>query len=169
MSLLKDMRYKTLSVIRRVLSLTDAQNWPDYQSSDAGESVSDARLLGLSTAWACVNLMVGTVGSLPLYVYSPDEDGNDQIDRDHWAHRLLHDSPNEEQTSLDFWEFMQACLELRGNAYARKVMVGTRLVSLLPLPADTMDVARVDGKLRYRYTDEDGKRHDLPADRDWET
>ena len=42
-------------------------------------------------------------------------------------------------------------------------MVGTRLVSLLPLPADTMDVARVDGKLRYRYTDEDGKRHDLPA------
>jgi hypothetical protein len=36
---------------------------------------------------------------------------------DHPLYRVLHDSPNADQTALDFWEFICACLEMHGNAY----------------------------------------------------
>jgi HK97 family phage portal protein len=158
--MLERLKTKAVTAIRRALSLTDPSTWPGYNTSEAGETVTGERIMGLSTAWACVNLNAGTIGSLPLLVYKREKDGSRAIAYDHWLYKLIHDSPNAEQTALDFWEFIQTSLELRGNGYARAPRAQSgRVIALIPISADYMEVRRLDdGRLQYEYPGPKGER-----------
>ena len=148
------------SALVRPVSLTEAESWrPLAQVADSGEVVSDSTVLGLSAVWACTNLLAGTIGSLPMMTYSAGSEGRD-VARDHALFRLLHDSPNFDQTALDFWEFIAASLELWGNAYAAKELDGKgKLLALVPIRPDLVSVRRrSDGALEYRWT-ENGQSH----------
>ncbi len=145
---------------RTKLSLTDPAGWP-RASSYAGVSVTEGSVLALSAAWACVNLLAGTIGSLSLMVYRTDREGNRTLAKDHPLYWILHDSPNADQTAMDFWEGGIARLELRGNMHARKDMIGGRLIGLTPIYNPT--VTRVNGGIRYRWT-EDGRSYDEPQE-----
>jgi HK97 family phage portal protein len=126
--------------------------------SDSGATVTQEVVLGLSAVWACMNLLVGTTGSLPIMVYKTKADER-QKDTKHPLYRILHTSPNADQTAVDFWEYMAASLELRGNAYARKEFNAGKLVSLWPINAANCSVRRLtDGRLEYTWTD-DGKAY----------
>jgi HK97 family phage portal protein len=109
--------------------------------------------LGLSATWACVNLLAGTIASLPLMVYR-DVSGVRQVARDHPLYWLLHDSPNYDQTAVDFWELMAAGIELQGNAYAEISRRGDGFItSLVPIRPDTVKVRRLPtGSLEYRWS-----------------
>lgn len=133
-----------------------------FDNVNAGVAVTETGILGLSAVWACVNLLAGTIASLPIMVYRTDAAGNRVPARDHPLYRVLHDSPNYDQTSLDFWEGGQAALELRGNLYARVERNGGRIVALHPIfnPSITR---QVNGSLRYRWT-ENGKSWDEPQE-----
>jgi len=138
----------------RAINMRDAAGWTGGHESPSGEVVNSSSVLSLSAAWACVNLIAGTIASLPLMVYRTDARGSRTIARDHPLYRLLHDSPNNLQTSLDFWEFMCSSVELWGNAYARKVRSGSRVVSLIPIMPDAPVVDRLsNGLLRYKWTE----------------
>jgi HK97 family phage portal protein len=114
---------------------------------------SSAAALRIATAWACVNLLAGTSASLPLNVYRKNRAGVREVAADHPLYRLLHDSPNADQTALEFWEFMFACVELRGNAYAEKEIGSSGVVSLNPVMPDRMQVRRTEsGALEYEWT-----------------
>ncbi|MEM9965000.1 MAG: phage portal protein [Asticcacaulis sp.] len=142
------------------LSLTNEQGW--FQMTQAGVPVSESSVLALSAAWACVNLLAGTIASLPLVVYRTDSAGNRKVASDHPLYRILHDSPNYDQTAMDFWEGGQASLELKGNLHARKEYSGRRLVALHPIANAT--ARRVgNGSIRYRWT-EDGRSYDEPQE-----
>ncbi|MGL5734543.1 MAG: phage portal protein, partial [Beijerinckiaceae bacterium] len=93
--------------------------------------------LGLAATYACVNLLAGTQASLPLMVYQDNGSGVRTVAKQHPLYFVLHDSPNYDQTSVDFWEFMCAALELHGNAYAviAKRSDGT-INSLTPIRPD---------------------------------
>lgn len=126
--------------------------------SDSGETVSDTSVLALSATWACVNLLAGTIASLPLMVYRTSSDGRRTVDRGNPLYRLLHDSPNYDQTAVDFWEFLSASLELRGNAFAKiERAIDGRIVALRPINAAGVSVRRLaNGPLEYRWT-QDGR------------
>ncbi len=127
---------------------------------DAGDMpapVGEASVLALSAAWASLNLLVGTIASLPLMVYRDDGKGGRVVAREHPLYRLLHDSPNAEQTTLDFWEQLCLSLELRGNAYAEIERIGQKVVALTAIHPDAMQVSRVNGQIVYRWS-EDGVR-----------
>lgn len=128
-------------------------------SSDAGETVSEAGILGLSAVWACVNLLAGTIASLPLMVYRITSDGDRRVERTHPLYRLLHDSPNFDQTAVDFWEFVAASIELWGNGYARIVRDGTgKIIGLVPIRPEWVTVRRLpSGTIEYSWT-EDGRQ-----------
>lgn len=108
--------------------------------------------IGLSATWACINLLAGTIASLPLMVYR-DVNGIRQVARDHPLYWLLHDSPNADQTAVDFWEYMSAGIELQGNAYAEINARGDGgITSLVPIRPDTVKVRRLpSGNLEYRW------------------
>lgn len=124
----------------------------------SGEVVNTTSVLGLSAVWACVNLLAGTIGSLPLNVYRNDGDGGRTIAKDHPLYRLIHESPNADQTALDFWEYMSASIELRGNGYAQIDRSGSRIIALTPINPDNVGVRRLaSGALEYTWT-LDGRR-----------
>jgi HK97 family phage portal protein len=91
----------------------------------------------------------------------------------HPLYRVLHDQPNEQQTSVEFREMMQAHLTLRGNAYA-VIRRGPRGVEqLVPLNPDRMEVfllrivegdAPTAGRLGYLYTDQFNRKYKLVQD-----
>lgn len=149
------------SLMTRV-RLTHPEDWRDVRSSDAGESVTETSALALSTVWGCTRLISGTTGSLPCEIRVRQADGHQVADPAHPLYRLLHSSPNGDQTALDFWEFMAASLELQGDAIARRVLDGNRLVSLVPVRADIVERSRdkKTGAISYRWQ-EGGTRYDL--------
>ena len=113
--------------------------------------------IGLAATWACINLIAGTIGSLSLRTYKRDGDIK-RVYRDHPLYSLLNDSPNFDQSPLDFWEYQTAGIELQGNAYA-KIRRGVRgdIVSLIPIRPDIVRARRTDvGRIEYRWT-EDGR------------
>lgn len=122
--------------------------------------------LGLSATYACVNLLAGTISSLPLVVYRTDRAGVRSVARDHPLYYVLHDSPNYDQTAVDFWEFMCAAIELQGNAYAEieKRSDGS-VYSLTPVRPDIMTTRRLsNGNIEYSWTD-DGRIHRVTQER----
>ncbi|MDW9619200.1 phage portal protein [Sinorhizobium meliloti] len=156
MSLLRKM-----ATFFRRLSLRSPDGWyPDGQRSDAGEPITDQNILAISAVWACVNLLAGTIASLPLMVYRTNSRGERTLARDHPLFRILHDSPNYDQTATDFWEFSSASIELWGNSYAAiERNGGGRVAALTPLRPDSVSVRRLEnGNLEYRWT-MDGENH----------
>ena len=149
------------SAIVRRLTIREPDGWiSEAQNSDSGEIVTFDSAMALSAVWACVKLLSGTIGTLPLSVYKKSGEGRIEASG-HPLFALLHDSPNYSQTAVDFWEYMAACLELKGNAFARKVRTGDRIISLEPVYAEVVVSRKWDGSLRYRWT-EDGVSFDLP-------
>lgn len=140
------------SITRRV-TLTDPQSWQRAdQVADAGELVTESSVMALSAVWACANLLSGTVSSLPLMVYRKKGDAK-EVYRDHPLYKVLHDSPNFDQTSVDFWQFMQGSLEFWGNAYAEKIKTGERVTGLVPISPALMSVRRLSsGEIEYSWT-----------------
>jgi HK97 family phage portal protein len=136
----------------------------DY--NDARDATA-AGVLGLSAAWACVNLLSGTIASLPLMVYRADRSGQRSVASDHPLYRVLHDSPNADQTSIDFWEFVAASVELMGNGFS-EVERGSdgRVIALdVPIAPDLVAVRRAaGGELEYEWT-VGGRRRIVPQDR----
>jgi phage portal protein BeeE len=107
---------------RGSVSTEHADNFTTNQVTVA--AYNDLRLsssaVGLSATWACVQLIAGTISSLPLMVYRTDERGIRTVAKDHPLYFVLHDSPNFDQTAVDFWEVVVASVELQGNAYAAR-------------------------------------------------
>ena len=119
------------------------------KGSHAGASVSPTNALEVSSVWAAVRLIAGTMGTLPKPVYQ-HVDGGKQKARSHPLYRLLHDSPNPETPSFVFFEALQAHLLLYGNAYAEIERNGAGIpVALWPLHPANVRVERRNGRKVY--------------------
>lgn len=154
-------RVKATWYASRNVGLTDttlARALSPY-STTSGKSVTFDSALQLATVWACVRLISETIATLPLVLYRKDASGARTVADDSPLYTLLHDSPNADLTAVEFWEGIALCLCLGGNAYARKDMLGDRLIALTPLSYDRMQVQRNEaGAREYIYTDSKGRK-----------
>lgn len=120
-----------------------------------GVSMAPGTAESLSTVYACVSAIAETIASLPLILYR--RTGTDDRERanDHPLYKVLHDSPNDQQTALEFRELMQAAVLLRGNAFAEIVRGWDGQVrALLPLSPDRVTVMILDNqRLAYQVSD----------------
>lgn len=158
-----------MSLVTRALSLVGLERrsvsggdpyWSNFASLTGGP-VNPATAQGVSAVYACVSAISETIASLPLILYKRDGEGRSPAP-DHSLYRVLHDQANENQTALEFREWMQAAVLLRGNAFAR-IMRGNdgQVRELLPLSPDRVTVLRVADKIAYDYTDLKGVVHRL--------
>ena len=136
--------------------------WDNFGALRSGP-VNEKTAQGVSAVYACVQAISETTASLPLILFKRSGDDRERAP-EHPLHRVLHDMANPEQTALEFREYMQACVLLRGNAFARIVRGWDGQVrELWPLPAD-VSVLRLDsGSLAYEYSDRKGVVHRLLA------
>ncbi len=123
--------------------------WPAPLSSSP---VTPATAEGVSAVYACVQAISETTASLPLILFKRNGDDRERAS-DHPLYRVLHDMANPEQTALEAREYMQACVLLRGNAFARLVRGWDGQVrELWPLNPDTVAVHRTSNGLVYDHT-----------------
>lgn len=150
--------------IKQVLSLLNPAGWGGIFTdvSTSGKTVNAGNALTLSTVWACTRLVAGTISSLPLMVYVDGPNDTRAVAKAHPLYGLLHNSPNADQSALDFWQFICVSLELWGDAFARiERGRGGKIVALSPIRPELVKARRApDGTIRYRYSD-GGKSYDI--------
>ncbi|MBY6138535.1 phage portal protein [Leisingera daeponensis] len=140
--------------------------WTDAASagsvvSVSGAVVSHSTAMTISAAFDCVRKHAQAVASLPLAVYERQSDGSKKRIEPDLA-EILTMTPNQNQTSLDYWEGMAAQTILGGNGYSEKLeLPGGRLVGLRPLHG-VVPQRLPGGGFRYSFIDR-GKREYLPA------
>jgi HK97 family phage portal protein len=128
---------------------------------------TEAGALSISTAWSCVNILAGTQASLSLNLFRPGPDGRSVAMDGHPLAEVLADSPNADQTPLDFFEFVCASLELRGNAFSEVERRSDDSVIALdvPIPPQLVEPRRrADGAIEYRVS-RNGRQEIIPQDR----
>lgn len=150
------------------LTLQDGKAWASAYGfrSHAGKSVTLETALQLATVWACIRLTAQAVSCLPLTMYERrGDDDRVRVGNDEDIAEVICDSPNEDQTPLEFWETNVAWLMAMGNAYSEKVEIGRRLSALQPLASTHCHpVRKEDGELKYRVHDR-GKVEELPREK----
>lgn len=150
------------SWVGRRVRLTDGGFWSGFfgMESHSGEDVNVDRALTLDAAWACVKLMAGTVKTLPCVVY---DNATMEPAREAKLYDLLHDVPNADDTSVEFWEAVVFSLMIYGNAFGEIKRNGQGTIVSIDLhPADKVRVERAPrtNERVYRLT-ESGKTRTL--------
>lgn len=152
---------------RRRVKLSDPAGWNLDFASYSGKVVTADSTMSLAAAWACVRLRARTVGAMPLDLFQRAPDGGRYIAKDHWLYKLIHDSPNADQTAYEFWSGQTASIDLWGNGYSEKIPgLGGKIVSLEPMRPDLTFVFRdqTTGRKKFRYSDPRGGQRVLDED-----
>ena len=129
--------------------------WQTFNALRTGP-VNDRSAQGVSAAYACVQAISEAIATLPLHLYKQDGDNRVKAEG-HPLYRVLHSQANPEQTAMEAREYLQACVLLRGNAFARLVFgYDGQVRELWPLDPDRVQVLRLpSGVLAYDYTNEE--------------
>ncbi|WP_312141340.1 phage portal protein [Pantoea septica] len=142
------------------IGLTTGTFWEEwFGMSSSGKVVTADKAIHLSAVWACVRLLSESVSTLPLKIYERQADGSRKPATNHPVYQVLCRRPNMEMTPSRFMLMLVASICLRGNAFIEKKMIGSKLVSLIPLLPQNMVVKRLEnGRLEYTYTENGLKR-----------
>lgn len=153
---------------RRKLSLTNSSGWAWLGSGNyAGKPVTLESALTLSAVMACVRLISETIATLPNVLYERQKDESRVAARDHDLYSVLHDSPNADQTAVEFWEGEAAKVCLVGNAVSFKNQrPDGSVISLDPLAPQAVSWrVTQDGELLYAINDRGKIETGIPADK----
>lgn len=119
----------------------------------SGVYVTESSALRVAAAWRCVNILSGTIGSLPIDLIRRVSESERLPAVGHPLRRVLTVKPNQWQTPTEFRRMMMAHLLLRGNAYALKVVANGAVLGLIPLHPDKVTVEQLaDYSIRYRVS-----------------
>lgn len=139
--------------------------------NQAGYDVTGDGALRQTAVYACVRVLSETIASLPLYLYKRNSDESKEPARDHPLWPILHDSPNNYQTSLEYFEMGVGHLCLRGNHYSFiERSNGGKILRLVPFHPDRIKpkMKNADRQiLAYEYTDDKGQVSEIPAEDMW--
>jgi HK97 family phage portal protein len=136
---------KTVSLISAPFGLRDYNAGKTIGRNPSGQHVNVDKALQLSVVFACVKLISETVATLPLIVYRRKPGGGRVVASDHPLYYLLHDSPNADQTAVEFWEEAVANISLRGRVfiYAPRNVLGD-VIELRVLDIERMGTPRTN-------------------------
>jgi len=125
--------------------------------SPAGVRVDEHSAMRVSAVYACVRLIAGAIGSLPLQIYRRTDTGREK-DTSHRLYHVLHMQPNPVVSAVVFWETVLSHLLLSGNSYA---LIGRTLggdpTSLTLLKPSQVEIEEKNGRLLYLVLFDDGK------------
>ncbi len=137
----------------------------------AGMDVTGDGSMHQTAVFACVRVLSETIASLPLILYKRGQGESKEPAREHYLYSMLHDTPNNFQTALEFFEMAVGHLCLRGNAYSflERNQVG-QIRRIVPFHPDKITPKMVDAErqiLAYEYTDDLGKQIVYSAEDIW--
>jgi len=117
----------------------------------SGEIINVASAMQITTVYRCVRLLAESVASLPLVIYTFNENGG-RTRVDHDLTWILACEPNDEMSASAFWEAFVGNMAATGNAYAEIIRDRLGIVrGLYPLSASSTNPRRNarTGELEY--------------------
>ena len=126
-----------------------------------GIRINADNAMRLTAVYGAVRILAETIATLPLIIYRRTKNDGKERATDYFLYPLLHDQPNEEQTSVEFREMLQGHLALRGNAFAQIDRKFGRPARLVPLHPDRVEVRREKGELIYKINPPDAPSYSL--------
>jgi HK97 family phage portal protein len=117
-------------------ALNDSAALADFIRGTSGDGVTGIGALQNMALLRCVSVISQSIGRLPLNVLSRDDEKEHAVELPLYA--ILKTKPNEYQSAYKFRSFMQLQALLHGNAYARVIRRGNRVVRLIPMAATTV-------------------------------
>lgn len=137
----------------------------------AGVDVTGDGAMKIVAVFACVRVLAETISSLPLILYERKPDGSKKPAREHYLFDMLHVSPNNFQTALEFVEMVVGHMNLRGNAYCFLERNGREEISrIVPIHPGRITPKLVDPErqiLAYEYKTDDNKTIVYDAETIW--
>jgi len=133
--------------------------------SYAGPAITQRSALAVSAVYACVALIGGAIGSLPLPIYQRTDTGRERAKHAYWW--LLNERPRADVSAAVFWEYLTMALLLHGDAFAeieRPSPFTNQVTGLRALHPDRVEAFRANGALRYRVTDDSGGQRVITAE-----
>ncbi len=137
-------------------------------TSGSGVTVNHRTALQVTTMLACTRVIAEGIAQVPWKVYHGDA-GRVEA-RDHPLADIIHRRPNGWQTSFEMRETAAFHVVLAGNAFLRKMRVGSarRLAAIEPFEPGYMRAQREpDGRIRFFHRPEGGSEREIPADEVW--
>ncbi len=131
--------------------------------STSGAYVDTQSAQSISTVFAAVSLIAGTVASLPLHVYRRLPNGDRERASDYPLADVLSARPNPNQTAFEWREQETAHCILSGNAYSEIIWNAAGNVSaLVPLSPRNVTIVKLpNDRHRYDVTDGSGRVRSL--------
>jgi HK97 family phage portal protein len=128
-----------------------------YQDEPAVPVTADTAMQ-LSAVFACVRIITESIGALDIRMMAKNNDGSNSIEENHDLAVFLKGKINKWQTWQEFIECIVYQYVLHGNAYALRQEKNGRLISLVPLMSQQMEVELTeDGAIIYHY--QEGTTH----------
>lgn len=129
--------------MRRLFSLQAQAPDSDFWYSDVGAALAPEQAIKVAAVNACVRVIAETIASLPIHVYKRLPDGGREQAREHPAYGLLHDAPNDYESSFEFFENMVRSILTRGAFLAHAPTNGRNDVEVLkPLDWSKVQIKR---------------------------
>lgn len=120
-------------------------------TSKSSVRVTHKSALQASVSLACARVIAQGIAQVPLKVFRSREDGGSDPQPTHTLYKVLHDTPNEWQSSYDWREMTALHLVFAGNAYSQKTFDNKgNVIELLPLHPGDVRVERKGHELFYK-------------------
>lgn len=131
-----------------------------------GVNVTPETALRCPAVYASVGLLADTVATIPLDLFRITGPDSSERATDHPLHALMHDRPNDWQTSAELRQDLMTHLCTWGNGYGRIFRRGDGTVRAIePLyPSRVQPFRRPAGGVAYRYLPESGPQQILMPD-----
>lgn len=129
-------------------------------SDDSAVNVTHSSVLTLTAVWRAVNVISGTLASLPLHVFRKNDDGSRTHLADHPVQKVVS-QPTSLMTDYIFRETLQASLLLQGDAFALIRRPDGKPVELIPVLKNNVFVFKNGSELAYKVRVDD-KIYNIP-------
>lgn len=134
--------------------------------STAGIPITWREAAKISAVMACVRVIGNGVAQVPFVLFKRDGRTNRRA-TENSLYSLLHDAPNEYQTSFDFRFMLGMHLMLTNNFFAWINRVNGKVVEILPLEPDKISIERDGWDVLYRVTGKSGRQYTLTPKDVW--
>jgi HK97 family phage portal protein len=135
-------------------AIVRSSEWVDFfEVADGMPQLTERAALQISSVYACVGLIAGTIQAMPvnIYAYSPDDGERSRLYGDtlHW---VLNEEFSPRWSAANGWEFLCRSMLLHGNAYAVIMRdSNSQPVGLRPIHPDRVVVATTTDESRLVY------------------
>ncbi|MBW2645105.1 MAG: phage portal protein [Deltaproteobacteria bacterium] len=135
-------------------------------STSSGVLVSSETAMRQATVYSCVNALSRVIGTLPCHLMETDGVNRTKLIDDP-LYFMLHDQPNEWQTTPEFWGMCINHLVLRGNFFILKnrgMSLTGPVKELIPLAPGIVQEVKQDKQFRllYKVRYPDGTQTEIP-------